>query len=113
MVWHDVDLTIAAETAAREYLPFYQTPGGMRAGFRHYETLLADGRANREQFGGPLPMSTLVLSGKRGIPQAQTLACVERVASDVAIDFVPGTGHTFASDNPDWTAKRLIRFFEQ
>ena len=74
----------AAETAARSYLPFYQARGSMRAGFRHYETLVADGRANREQLVDPLPMPTLVLSGERGIPQAQTLACV---SMDLAAGF--------------------------
>ncbi len=32
-------------------------------------------------------------------------------ASDVAHDLVPEAGHTFASDNPAWTAERLLRFF--
>ncbi len=103
----------AAAEAERRYLPFYRAPGGMRAGFRHYETLLADGRANRAQFTGKLPMPTLVLSGERGIPQAQTLACVEQVAQTVEHDLVPGAGHLFASDNPAWTAARLVRFFNQ
>ncbi|WP_375381139.1 alpha/beta fold hydrolase [uncultured Sphingomonas sp.] len=103
----------AADTATRRFLPFYQAPGGMRAGFRHYETLVEDGRANRAQFVGPLLMPTLVLSGERGIPQAQTLACVTQAAVDLEHDLVPGAGHTFASDNPEWTAARLIRFFDQ
>ena len=101
----------AAEIAAQRFLPFYRAPGGMRAGFRHYETMVEDGRANRAQFQGPLSMPTLVLSGERGIPQAQTLACVEQVAADIEHDLVPDAGHTFASDNAQWTAARLIRFF--
>ena len=101
----------AAATAAERFLPFYQAPGGMRAGFRHYETLVEDGRANRAAFAEPLPMPTLVLSGERGIPQAQTLACVRQVAAQVEHDLVPGAGHIFASDDPAWTAARLIRFF--
>ena len=101
----------SADIAKRQFLPFYQAPGGMRAGFRHYEALIEDGRANRAQFTGPLPMPTLVLSGERGIPQAQTLDCARQVASDVVHDLVPEAGHTFASDNPAWTAERLLRFF--
>ena len=103
----------AASVAERRYLPFYRAPGGMRAGFRHYETLLEDGRANRAQFTGKLPMPTLVLSGERGIPQAQTLAGVAQVAASVESDLAPGAGHTFASDHPGWTAARLVRFFSQ
>lgn len=101
----------AAEIATERFLPFYQAPGGMRAGFRHYETIVEDGRANRAEVKEPLAMPTLVLSGESGIPQAQTLACVEQVAADVEQELVPGAGHTFASDNAEWTAARLIRFF--
>lgn len=97
--------------AERAFLPFYQAPGGMRAAFRHYEALVEDGRANRAQFTGKLSMPTLVLSGERGIPQAQTLASVQQVAERVEHDIVPDAGHTFASDNPEWTAARLVRFF--
>ena len=101
-----------AATAERLFLPFYRAAGGMRAGFRHYETLIEDGRANRTQFAGKLQMPTLVLNGERGIPQEQTLACVQRVSQWVEHDIVPGAGHTFASDNPAWTVARLLRFFE-
>jgi pimeloyl-ACP methyl ester carboxylesterase len=99
------------ETAKRLFLPFYAAAGGMRAGFCHYETMVEDGSANRAQFAGKLTMPTLVLSGERGIPQAQTLGCVERVSERVEHDIVPGASHIFASDNPRWTAQRLIRFF--
>lgn len=102
-----------AEVAKRAFLPFYQAPGGMRAGFRHYESLIGDGQANRAHFSGMLSMPTLVLSGERGIPQAQTLASVQQVAEHVEHDTVPDAAHTFASDNPDWTASRLLRFFAE
>lgn len=101
----------AAETAQRDFLPYYTAPGGMRGGFQHYGTMIADGKANRDAFTAKLPMPVLVLSGERGIPQAQTLACVERVAEDIATDIVPASGHTFALDNPAWVAERMARFF--
>jgi pimeloyl-ACP methyl ester carboxylesterase len=101
----------AAEIATQRFLPFYRAAGGMRAGFRHYETMIEDGHANRAQFTEPMPMPTLVLGGERGLPQVQTLACVEQVAAHVEHDIVPNAGHTFASDNADWTAARLVRFF--
>ena len=103
----------AADRARQVFLPHYAAPGGMRAAFRHYETLVADGAANRSSFTGKLRVATLVLSGERGIPQAQTLACVERVAERVEHDLAPGAGHTYASDAPEWTAARLIRFFRE
>lgn len=101
----------AVAVAARNFLPYYTAPGGMRAAFKHYESIIPDGRSNREQFQAKLPMPVLVLSGERGIPQAQTLACVEKVADRIETDIVPGAGHTFAGDNPPWTASRLQRFF--
>lgn len=56
-------------------------------------------------------MPVLVLNGERGIPQAQTLGGARRVAAHVEVDLVPGSGHTFADDNPAWVAERLARFF--
>ncbi|MFG1465123.1 alpha/beta hydrolase [Xanthobacter sp. DSM 24535] len=103
----------ASDRAKTMYLPHYAAPGGMRGGFKHYETLVADGKANRAAFAGKLPVPVLVLSGERGIPQAQTLGCVEQVATIIEADTVPQAAHTFASDNPDWVSKRLVRFFNQ
>ena len=101
----------AQETAQRDFLPYYTAPGGMRGGFQHYGTMIDDGQANRAAFADKLPMPVLVLSGERGIPQAQTLACVEKIAQAIETDIVPGSGHTFALDNHDWVATRMLRFF--
>ena len=101
-----------AEAAARQhYLPYYAAPGGMRAGFQHYATLLEDGRENRANFQTKLTMPVLVLNGERGIPQAKLLAGVQQVAADVTADLVPGGGHAIGQDNPEWLAERLTRFF--
>ena len=101
----------AAETAKSIFLPHYIAPGGMRAAFQHYGTLLDDGKENRHAFQSKLPMPVLVLNGEKGIPQAQTLGCVRLVAENIETDLVPESGHTFGEDNPVWTAERLIRFF--
>lgn len=101
----------AAAVAERDFLPHYLEPGGMRAGFQHYGTLLEDGQANRDAFVSKLTMPVLVLNGDRGIPQAQTLGSVRQVAEDVEAELVPDSGHVFAYDNPNWTADRLARFF--
>lgn len=99
------------DPAARaEYLHHYAAPGGMRAGFEHYGTLLEDGEANRVAFARPLGMPILVLNGERGIPQAQTVGCVERVATDVRAEVVPDSGHSIGEDNPGWLGERLARF---
>lgn len=101
----------AADVAQTLYLPYYAAPGGMRAGFRHYETLLEDGKENRARFVTKLTMPVLVLNGDKGIPQAQTLGCVRQIADNIETDLIPDSGHAFADDNPYWVANRLIRFF--
>ena len=82
----------------------------MRAGFQHSGTLLADGSENRAAFRSKLPMSVLVLNGERGILQAHLLGCVRQGADTIETALVPGSAHTFPSDNPAWIAERLIRF---
>lgn len=94
-----------------DHLRTYAAPGGMRAGFRHYAALLDEGKANRAALRDKLLMPVLVLNAEKGIPQAQTLGCVERVAAWIESDMAPRAGHAFAADNPVWTADRLIRFF--
>jgi len=101
----------AGHDAENLYLPHYIAPGGMRAGFQHYGTLLMDGKENRAAFQSKLHLPVLVLNAARGIPQAQTLGCVKQVAENVEADLVPDSGHTIGNDNPAWVADRLIRFF--
>ena len=103
----------AADSAQNIYLPHYTAPGGMRAGFKHYETLLEDGRENRARFEGKLTMPVLVLNGERGLPPTQPLGGAQQVAAHVEADVVPNSGHTFAEDNPTWVAERLSRFFRR
>jgi len=101
-----------AETAQTIYLPHYIEPGGMRAAFQHYGTLLEDGRENRTNFHSKLTMPALVLNGEKGILQTQTLGCVRQVAENIESELIPESGHAFAEDNPAWVAERLIRFFQ-
>ena len=56
-------------------------------------------------FAAKLPMPVLVLNGERGLIQAQLLDGVRTVAEHVQADIVPASGHTFAHDNPGWTAE--------
>lgn len=98
------------ETTA-ELLKHYTSPGGMLGGFRHYSTLLDDGKYNRENLK-MLPMPVLVLSGDHGIPQAPTLASVKQVASNITAEIIPDSGHALAEGNPEATAKSLISFFK-
>jgi pimeloyl-ACP methyl ester carboxylesterase len=81
----------------------------MRGGFEHYATLVEDGRAARA--GDRLTMPVLVLNGEHGLPQDVLLKGARAAATDVRYDTVPGAAHTFAADNPAWTADRLARFF--
>ena len=82
----------------------------MRAGFKHYEVLLEDGKENQQTMQQKLRMPVLVLSGERGIPHQQTLDSVLQVSDSIESDIVPKAGHLFAYDNPVWTANRLRSF---
>ncbi|WP_165906294.1 alpha/beta hydrolase [Streptomyces sp. Z26] len=95
-----------------ELLRAYTAPDAMRGGFEHYASLVEDGRAARAARAatGPLPMPVLVLNGEHGLPQGVLLDGARAVATDIRADTVPGAGHTFAADNPRWTADRLARF---
>lgn len=98
------------QTVRRRYLPYFSAPGGIRAAFEHYGTMLQDGRENREQFAGKLTMPVLVLAGEKGTPIEQPLQSVQQVADVIQSDVVPEAGHTFAEDNPSWVVERLVRF---
>jgi pimeloyl-ACP methyl ester carboxylesterase len=92
-----------------DLLRVYTAPDAMRGGFEHYATLVDDGRAARD--AAPLDMPVLVLNGEFGLPQQVLLDGARQAARDVRADVVPDAGHTFAADNPSWTAERLARFF--
>ena len=101
-----------SEDDRRDFLRTYASPGGMRAGFKHYEALLDDGKANRAAFKEKLETPVLVLNAGLGIPQEQTLGCVEQVFANIETDKVLLAGHAFAADRPDWTSERLISFLK-
>ncbi|MFJ2213397.1 alpha/beta fold hydrolase [Streptomyces sp. NPDC101062] len=92
-----------------DLLRVHTRPDAMRGGFEHYTTLVQDGRVARA--GGRLTMPVLVLNGEYGLPQSVLLEGARAAAADVRRDTVPGAAHTFAADNPAWTADRLARFF--
>lgn len=101
-----------AEALAQSvYLPHLTGPYGLRGGFQHYGPLIDDGKANRAAFKTRLPMPVLVLNGDKGIPQAPLLEGVRRVAEHVEADIIPAAAHTYAHDNPQGTAERLLAFF--
>ena len=93
------------------FLPFFTRPGGIRGGFEHYGTLVADVKENRAQFAGKLPMPVLALAGEKDQALDSIVDSVSRVAEHLETDYVPSAGHTFAEDNPEWVADRLARFF--
>ena len=95
-----------------ELLRTYGNADGMRAGFKHYEALIEDGKANRVAFTEKLATPVLVLNAELGIPQDQTRSCVKSAFINVEPDRVPLSGHAFAADMPDWTADRITAFFK-
>ncbi|MFI1212727.1 alpha/beta fold hydrolase [Streptomyces sp. NPDC020802] len=97
------------EADRADLLRTYTRPDAMRGGFEHYATLVQDGQAARAD--GRLMMPVLVLNGEYGLPQGVLLEGARAAADDVRADTVPDAAHTFAADNPTWTADRLTRFF--
>lgn len=78
-----------------EYVRTYSAPGGMRAGFEYYRTLLQDAEDNRELAEDELGVPVLALGGSHA--QSRAVAeSLERVAADVDgnryLDYVMGYG---------------------
>ena len=96
-----------------EWLRTYAGPGGMRGGFRHYEALVPDGKANRAALGERLEMPVLVLNAEFGIPQKPLLDGAEKAASDVRSTMIEGAGHAFSADRPDASAQAILAFLER
>jgi pimeloyl-ACP methyl ester carboxylesterase len=94
------------------YLPHYTGPLGIRGGFQHYAPMVEDGKANRAEFTGKLPMPVLVLNGDHGYFRDQLLAGARQVAEHLEDDIIPQASHAYAYDNPQATAERLQHFFD-
>ena len=102
-----------AEALARSaYLPHFTGAVGLKGGFQHYGPLVEDGRANRAAFTGKLPTPVLVLNGETGLPQAPLLDGARRAAEQVEAAIIPHAAHTYAHDNPEGTAERLLAFLQ-
>jgi pimeloyl-ACP methyl ester carboxylesterase len=101
----------AEEFGVAAYLPHYAGPLGIRGGFQHYAPMVEDGKANRAEFTGKLPMPVLVLNGDHGYFRDQLLAGARQVAEHLEDDIIPQASHAYAYDNPQATADRLLRFF--
>jgi len=101
----------AAAHGAATYLPHFAGPSGIRGGFQHYRSMVADGKANRAEFSGKLPMPVLVLNGDHGYFRAELLKGAQLVAEHVDDAVIPQASHAYAYDNPEATAERLLRFF--
>ena len=100
-----------AEALARStYLPQFTGPAGLKGGFQHYGPLVEDGRDNRAVFAGKLPMPVLVLNGEKGLPQVPLLNGARAVAAQVEAAVIPAAAHTYAHENPERTAERLLAF---
>jgi len=104
-----------ADGDVAEYVRCYAAPGGMRAAFGHYRTVLADGKHNNEAVtrGARLPMPVLVLGGEHSaIPRGELVKGVSKVAADVRDGgAVPDSGHFLSEDNPAELSRRLLAFF--
>lgn len=96
----DVDANAAA----------YAGVEGLRAGFRHYRTLLKDGEDNRIQLAGgrKLAMPVLAIGGERSVGD-RLVSSVGGTCADLRGETAP-CGHFVAGEAPAWLLQRLVAF---
>lgn len=93
-----------------EYVRCYSAPGGMRAGFEYYRTLLQDAEDNKEYAKTKLTMPVLALCGA----QAQADHAIEslkQVAQNVQGSMVERSGHWMVEERHDGVVEHLLKFF--
>jgi pimeloyl-ACP methyl ester carboxylesterase len=88
----------------------YSAPGGMRAGFEYYRSLLDDIKQNKEYSSVKLPMPVLALGGKCSFDSA-ALDSMRLLATNVSGGVIPDTGHWIAEERPIFLTQQLFAFF--
>lgn len=105
--------TAITEADIDEYVRHYASPGGMRAGFEYYRTLLKDGQQNRESAKTKLVVPVLVLTGSDSGIGDRLLKGVQAVAENVQSGVIEKSGHWLAEEQPAALSERLLAFFNQ
>ncbi|MFD2936199.1 alpha/beta fold hydrolase [Spirosoma flavum] len=96
------------EEAIREYVRCYSAPGGMKAGFSYYRSLL-NSPTDSDTMGAKLSMPALVLGGDHGLGTA-SIKSVETLASKVDAQLIKNCGHYLAEEQPEQLLVYLLPF---
>lgn len=105
--------TAITEADIDEYVRYYASPGGMRAGFEYYRTLLKDGQQNRESAKTKLVVPVLVLTGSDSGIGDRLLKGVQAVAENVQSSVIEKSGHWLAEEQPAALSEQLLSFFNE
>ena len=85
-------------------------PGGMRAEFEYYRSLLDDIKQNKKYSKIKLPMPVLALGGKCSFGSA-ALDSMRLLATNVSGGVIPDTGHWIAEERSNFLTEQLFAFF--
>lgn len=98
------------ETALKEYVRCYASPGGMKAGFDYYRSLFLDFELNAEQVKVKLKMPVLALGGALSfamLPYESWKMVCENCKGGV----IENSGHYIAEEQPQLLLEQLLPFF--
>lgn len=112
--WFSTAMPSTLPTAVVDgYARAYSGRESLRAGFRHYRSLLHDGEVNRDwaRRGGTLPMPVLAVGGERSAG-SRLAGSLRPVAPHVEGAIVEGVGHFVAEDQPQAFLDVLDRFLD-
>lgn len=91
------------------YVDMYSQAGAMRAVLSYYRNLWIHGEHVREHRKQPLDMPVMAYGGELSF-DAQTVECMQLLATDVAGGVIPGCGHWIAEEQPRFVTQRLLEF---
>ncbi len=97
------------ESDRQAYTAAYAAPGRMRAAWAYFESFTPTATDFARLSKTALPMPVLSLGGAKGNGEALGRQ-VRRVATDVSVIVLPGTGHWLLEENPSATMDALVRF---
>lgn len=98
------------ETALKEYVRCYASPGGMKAGFDYYRSLFLDFELNAAQVKVKLNMPVLALGGALSFAMLPYESW-KMVCKNCKGGVIANSGHYIAEEQPQLLLEQLLPFF--
>jgi pimeloyl-ACP methyl ester carboxylesterase len=116
--WHASYSGTAAVPAGHltRYTDEISKPGFLRSGFEYYASVWEEEAYFTRAFanGRKLEMPTLLLGGEAsGAPEDAMKNLFANITANAVADVIPKAGHWIGEENPEWTAKRVLKHFSQ